>query len=375
MTRNHLSPVGVAASHDRPALSKGQKAFNSLIKQIEKRRSRLAAWEIAIPPYQRKYASELVPLVEEATDLRVKLVHRLDAASDLKGLTKSERRTLADVIVDLAEDLVATHDDPQMKVIYNKHSQSDYDAEEAAGLERLKSVFEDMLGIELGDDLDLNSPEEILERAKAQVRERQEQDDAEHRARQDRRGKRKKSAKQLAREAQQLADEQQLRQSIREIYRKLASAIHPDRAANPQEHARKTALMQRANQAYEKNNLLQLLELQLELEHIDQNAINNISEHRLKHYNKVLREQLIELDHEIERVEDTFRAQFGLDPLEDLSPRTIMRDLAVEIVNTQRTIRALNKDLRAVEELKTLKVWLKIFRHRTELTDIDVFPF
>ena len=133
--------------------------------------------------------------------------------------------------------------------------------------------------------------------------------------------------------------------------------------------------MQRANQAYEKNNLLQLLELQLELEHIDQNAINNISEHRLKHYNKVLREQLIELDHEIERVEDTFRAQFGLDPLEDLSPRTIMRDLAVEIVNTQRTIRALNKDLRAVEELKTLKVWLKIFRHRTELTDIDVFPF
>jgi hypothetical protein len=279
------------------------------------------------------------------------------------------------VIVDLAGELVAARDDAQMKVIYNKHSQSDYDSEEAAGLEGLKSVFEDMLGLELGDDLDLNSPEEILERAREQVRERQEQEDAERQARTERRAKRKKSAKQLAREAQQLADEQQLRQSIREIYRKLASAIHPDRETDPREHARKTTLMQRANQAYEKNNLLQLLELQLELEHIDQSAINNISEHRLKHYNKILREQLVDLDHEIMRVEDSFRAQFGLDPFDDLSPQTIMRDLAVEIVSAQRTIRTLKKDLLAIENVKTLKAWLKALRHRPELLDIGEFPF
>jgi len=375
MTRNHVGSVSVAAGHDRPALSKGQRAFNALIKQIEHRRSRLTAWEIAIPPYQRKYASELVPLVEGAIDLRIKLVQGLDRACDRRGLTKSERRAIANVIVELAGELVAARDDAQMKVIYNKYSQSDYDSEEAAGLAGLKSVFEDMLGLELGDDLDLNSPEEILERARAQVRERQEQEDAERQARTERRAKRKKSAKQLAREAQQLADEQQLRQSIREIYRKLASAIHPDRETDPREHARKTTLMQRANQAYEKNNLLQLLELQLELEHIDQSAINNISEHRLKHYNKILKEQLIDLDHEIMRVEDSFRAQFGLDPFDDLSPQTIMRDLAVEIVSARRTIRALQKDLLAIEDTKTLKAWLKAVRHRPELADIGELPF
>jgi hypothetical protein len=375
MTRNHVKTVSVAAGHDRPALSKGQRAFNALIKQIENRRAWLAAWEIAIPPYQRKYASELVPLVEGAVDLRVQLVQGLDRACDHRGLTKSERRTIAGVIVDLAGELVAARDDAQMKVIYNKHSQSDYDSEEAAGLEGLKSVFEDMLGLELGDDLDLNSPEEILERAREQVRERQEQEDAERQARTERRAKRKKSAKQLAREAQQLADEQQLRQSIREIYRKLASAIHPDRETDPREHARKTTLMQRANQAYEKNNLLQLLELQLELEHIDQSAINNISEHRLKHYNKILKEQLIDLDHEIMRVEDSFRAQFGLDPFDDLSPQTIIRDLAVEIVSARRTIRALKKDLLAIEDIKTLKAWLKALRHRPQLADIGELPF
>ena len=49
-------------------------------------------------------------------------------------------------------------------------------------------------------------------------------------------------------------------QSIREVYRKLAGALHPDRESDPQERERKTALMQRVNQAYAKNNLLQLLD-------------------------------------------------------------------------------------------------------------------
>jgi hypothetical protein len=75
------------------------------------------------------------------------------------------------------------------------------------------------------------------------------------------------------------------------------------------------------------------------------------------------------------RVEDSFRAQFGLDPFDDLSPQTIMRDLAVEIVSAQRTIRTLKKDLLAIENVKTLKAWLKALRHRPELLDIGEFPF
>ena len=51
--------VSIASGHHASNLSKGQKAFNSLIKQIEKKRARLAAWENAVPPYQQKYASKL----------------------------------------------------------------------------------------------------------------------------------------------------------------------------------------------------------------------------------------------------------------------------------------------------------------------------
>ena len=49
-------------------------------------------------------------------------------------------------------------------------------------------------------------------------------------------------------------------QSVRDVYRKLVSALHPDREADGAERERKTALMQRANQAYERNDLLELLD-------------------------------------------------------------------------------------------------------------------
>jgi hypothetical protein len=119
---------------------------------------------------------------------------------------------------------------------------------------------------------------------------------------------------------------------------KLASALHPDRESDPQERERKTALMQRVNQAYAKNNLLQLLELQLELEHIDQSTINEIGEDRLKHYNSILKEQLGELDHEIEHVEAGFRQAYGIPPFIEVSPDTVVRNLAGDITKLQHSI-------------------------------------
>ena len=375
MTRTHVKTVSIATGYDQSRLSRGQKTFNALIKQIEKKRTRLAAWEAAIPPYQRKYAGELEPLFEDLENLQVKMVHCLDRASDQKGLTKSERRTIASVITGLAGELVAARDDAELKAIYNRYSRTDYDAEEAFHTKGMKSMLEDVLGFDLGDDRDIGSPEDMLERARKQMHEMQMQDDLDRQAREERLAKRKKSAKQLAREAQREAEEQQLRQSIREIYRKLASALHPDRETDPQERDRKTTLMQRINQAYDKNNLLQLLELQLELEHIDQSAIDNIGEDRLKHYNRILNDQLIELEQEILRVEGGFIAQFGISPFANVSPTTIMRDLAVEIVGVQRAIRDMKKDLLAFEDVKTFKAWLKAVRRQARMDDLDDLPF
>jgi hypothetical protein len=151
--------------------------------------------------------------------------------------------------------------------------------------------------------------------------------------------------------------------------------LHPDREPDPQERERKTALMQRANQAYGKNDLLKLLELQLELEHIDQNAINDISEARLRHYNKILREQLGELDQEIVQVEASFRHAYEISPFVDVAPATVLRNLANDIAGLRQHIRDLQADLLVFEDLQQFKGWLKHLKRRQADIRFDELPF
>ncbi len=245
MTGTRVKTINIATAHDQARLSKGQKAFNALVKQIENRRARVADWEAAIPPYQQKYADDLLPLVEASLDLQVEMVHCLDRASEQKGLSKTERGMIASLITELAGALVADRDDAELKAIYNKHSRSDYDSEEAAAVQDM---------------------------------------------------------------------------------------------------------------------MLQLLELQLELEHIDQVAINNLSEERLQHYNRILKEQLAELEQELLHIEVRFKAQFDISPFVRVSPDTLMRSLASDIDGIRRAIRDLKRDLLAFDDLKRLKAWLREMR-------------
>jgi hypothetical protein len=375
MTRTNLKSVNIAPDHAQPALSKGQKAFNALIKQIEKRRARLNAWEGGVPAFHQKFVGEFAPLEQSLTDLQIRLVHRLDQACDQKGLTKAERRTASDLVAEMASDLAAQRDDAELKALYNKHSESDFDLEAASELEDMKWALEDMLGVELGDDLDMSSPEAVFRRVQAEMEQRQAQDFAESQAQEERRGKRKKTAKQIAREARAQAEQAELSLSIREVYRKLASALHPDRETDPKERDRKTSLMQRVNQAYSNNNLLRLLELQLELEHIDQHAINNISEDRLKHYNTILKEQIGELDQEIMHVEAEFKHRYGIAPFAAVSPGTIMRNLAGDIASVRKSVHTLEKDLLAFEDIKQLKLWLKHVQREAAMNAFDDMLF
>jgi hypothetical protein len=372
MRKSQITSVKITQT-DSP-LSKGQKTFNSQIQQIEKLRARLAAWDAATTAYQQKYTRELVPLMATGAELQVKLVHTLDRAAAQKELTRTERRKLTELLVDLAGELLMERDDAELKAIYNKHSQSDYDSEEAAELQDMKDMFEGMFGVDLGDD-EIDSPDEFMRRAQAQLHEKQTNYHAEQQVRDEQRVKRKKSAKQLEKEERAEADARQINLSIRDIYRKLASALHPDRETDPQERIRKTELMQRINQAYDKQNLLQLLELQIELEHIDRNAIGQLDEERLRHYNAVLKRQTTELKHELMRVESAFCAQFDISPFADVRPETIVRDLDHDIVLVQQENREMERDLLALKEPKGVKAWLKKLRRRRVDDGFGDFPF
>jgi len=353
------------------SLSKAQQRFNRQIRQIEKLRDQLRSWESIASSYQERYVRELLPLIEASLDLQVKLVHALHAGIDEKGLNRAERSRLAGVIKDLAEEILAERDDDAIKAVFNTYSEVDYDSQEAAERNEVKSFLEDMFDLDLGDE-DFDSTDEVFRRAKEQFRDKHTRDDMPD-AEQGARTPRKKTARQLAKEARAEADAQRLNQTMREIYRKLASALHPDRETDPQERARKTELMQRINLAYAKNNLLQLLELQLEVEHIGENVIGSLDDEKLRHFNTILKEQIGELKQELAHVHSDFCARFRVDPFSGTKPDTLMRNLQREIFAVQQDNAELEQDIALLARPKGAKAWLRKLRARAR--EGRPFPF
>ncbi|HEX5392152.1 MAG TPA: molecular chaperone DnaJ [Rhodocyclaceae bacterium] len=360
-------PSSVVVVQSATPLSKDQKAFNTLIEKIESARRQLADWNAAIASFKQKYASDLHPLYEQERDCEFRLAQALDASFDQKGVTKGEKRKLSVLITELVESSLGGADHEEAKTLYNRHSQSDFDAEEAAEAEQMKSMMEGMLGMDLGEDVDMSSMEDVLNRMQAELMAQQE-------AKQAKAATRKKSARQLEKEAQREAEEKHMSQSIREVYRKLASSLHPDREPDPDERQRKTDLMQRVNEAHKKGDLLGLLELQLQLEQIDHAHLATLGPERLKYYIKILKEQLKELNMETEYVEAEFASQFGMSPFQRLAPQSLMPMLQHDIANSAARIQHLQEQLEEASDLKRLKAWLKTItlRRQTAHDDFDM---
>jgi hypothetical protein len=122
-------------------------------------------------------------------------------------------------------------------------------------------------------------------------------------------------------------------------------------------------------------------ELQLELEHIDAHTIAGLSEDRLKHFNKILKEQLSELDQEILHMELPLRTQFHMPPYVRLSPSGVMPLLEKDIAELQGDIRKLEKELLVPKDLTTFKLWIKARRREAKALEAEMrhvdddFPF
>lgn len=349
--------------------------FNKLITNIETKRVILKKWQDALGEFERMRQQDYLPLLQRYRQTRADLVRRLDQLHADKSFTKKDRDTLRQLIRDVGEALL--HDtggkDLAVKEIYNRHSDTDYDAAIAAMQINLKKTIEQNLEIDLGEDVDFSSrasfeahvDRAIAARLLALDQEAGVPPDSEHRDRDAAR-----AAYKAARHAEKAQD---VSHSIREVYRKLVSALHPDKETDPTERDRKTDLMKRVNVAYDRHDLLALLTLQLEIEQIDQSTIDNIPLTRLRHYNEVLREQSLELGAEIDDLQNTFRAQHDIAPIEKITSNDLVPILRRDIKAIRATIKMFAADIVAFRDVAYVRAWLKVHRASKPPDDDDAF--
>ncbi len=357
--------VHIKNESETKVLSAAQKKFNSLIKKIDGKKKLLLEWQETIPHYHQRLDGEYDSLWEVYNNHRVTLVRLLDNAYQDKLFKKTDKAKIARIIVDIGLELIAEHDYTELKELYNKYSDSDFDSEQqeqqqAAG-QLMKEMLEGMFGLDIGDDVDLSSPEKMQVVLQEKILQQREQMQQQQQRMEEKRASRKKTAKQLEKEARQQQEEKNLSKSIQEVFRKLAAALHPDREQDEQEKQRKTKIMQQVNVAYAKKDLLRLLELQLEFEHIDQAHLNNIAADRLKYFNKILQEQLVELEQEIMQIEMRFKMQLQMPPFLSLTPTKLLAQLDYDIKDVQSDISRIEADLARLQVPANLKTWLKAY--------------
>lgn len=323
-----------------------------MIGQIETLRKTRSSWDRTVDKFRIEHTQRLQPLRISLRDLSRGTVVAIDRLLDDSHWSRADRAALRQILCATADALLAAQpDDAQLRALFDKHSEASFDAVKQEEIQLLREEAEELTGLDLGDETDIRTEEDLIQRMYEKMAER----DA---AEEERASTRSHQRQQSASNKRTEAAAQMVKQSLREIYRKLASAVHPDRESDPRRREEKNALMQRINQAYAASDLLALFELQVEIG-LGDDPIGKVSSQRLKQYNKLLAQQLEEAKATLRELQSAFRADFGLDPGTELNPQRF--NLAI-----QRQARAIRAEIVRQKEFLGLlsnraatKRWLK----------------
>jgi hypothetical protein len=316
------------------ALAQQQARFNTLARDVAQWRAALAEWKDRIA----RYHQAVEPVRRELHAAWRQWVFALDHASLQPGLSRAERKQVGELLREAVVPLLALEDDPQIAAVAARHAAEDPPA--ASNEEH---------AVQAGDEQALlENLAADWEREAAAAAEQRAGWAAERRA---------ASASKRRRN-----EEHEVSRSVRDVYRRLASALHPDREPDAPQRERKTLLMQQANQAYAEQDLLALLELQLQAEQIDAAHLAAVDRRRLQHYITVLQEQLADLQLETRRLEAEFREATGLAPGTGLQPRKADRLITSEVRRLRSELLLLRRQTGALPDADAIKDWLRFHR-------------
>ena len=305
----------------------------------------VALWRAALAEWQERiarYHQAVEPVRRELHAAWRQWVFTLDHARLQPGLSRAEREQLGELLRDTAAALLELEDDAELAAVARRH------ADEAVATPPAQEQADRAAG-------DTDHPEDPTQdweqQAAAAAAQRAEW------------AAQRRAASAAKRRRQ---EEQEVSGSVRDVYRRLASALHPDREPDPRQRERKTTLMQHANKAYAEENLLALLELQLQAEQIDAAHLASVDRRRLEHYVIVLQEQVADLQAETRHLEAGFRAATGLAAGTGLQSRKADRMITSEARRRRGELLSLRRQARSLPDADAIRAWLREQRRMTD---------
>ena len=349
-------------------LSKLQKQFNANVKKINELKQQLEDDEASLRLIVTRIQGEIIPIEQKHFNKIAELVYVFDKHHDDPFFKKKEKAKMADFIINQSHELIENKGNQELKTIYDKYANEPFDKMDAkaenATAEMMKDMMSSMFGVEFDDDADVSDPKKMQEYMEKKMQEKEANAQA-------KKANKKKTDKQIEKEEKIKEEAKNISKAARSIYTDLVKAFHPDRERDEAERDRKTEIMKRVTQAYEKDDLFELLRLKIELQGCDIDSLT-MADEQLKYYNKILKEQVRELEENLWQLRMQSTGSTGG---EDLLSRfggdekTMEAKIARQVNKLKNNIKMIEQDILSLRIRENMRKFLKNYEIQEELDD------
>ena len=349
-------------------LSKLQKQFNANVKKINELKQQLEDDEASLRLIVTRIQGEIIPIEQKHFNKIAELVYVFDKHYDDPFFKKKEKAKMADFIINQSHELIENKGNQELKTIYDKYAKEPFDKMDAkaenATAEMMKDMMSSMFGVEFDEDADVSDPKKMQEYMEKKMQEKEANAQA-------KKANKKKTDKQIEKEEKIKAEAKNISKAARSIYTDLVKAFHPDRERDETERDRKTEIMKRVTQAYEKDDLFELLRLKIELQGCDIDSLT-MADEQLKYYNKILKEQVRELEENLWQLRmqstgpaggEDLLSRFGGDK------KTMEAKIARQVNKLKNNIKMIERDILSLQVKENMRKFLKNYEIQEELDD------
>lgn len=341
-------------------LTHAQDRFNKLTARIEKLENELVEKEKSLQYVMNHFSKNMEPLIESDARNKIQLAFLVEEKMLSAKLSKKAQAQAEELIIHLLNEafteVIANEEEISL---YNRFADLSYEDEKELELTFMKGEMEALFS-QQGIDIDLTGidieNEEELAKIVAEFQEKRQNKQLEDNQKEAENPK-KKTKKEIAREAIEKAKIEAQNKSLKSIYISLSKALHPDTEADPAEKLKKEELMKKVTVAYQEKNFPLLLQLEMEWIHQTSEHLNKLSDDKLSIYIEILLDRERELQAEIFMLQQHPRFQK-------------VRDYAY--MNEKSAIRSINSDKKLLLANETLfKTITRVFNASKTKSDIS----
>jgi hypothetical protein len=360
-------------------LSREQKRFNGYLDKIKTLKIQIEINQELAIELGKLAQNKIRPTEERMFESWKLFLLTLDQSSFAQILKGKQEEKYEAILFEMANSYLATtKPDEAIKAIFDRYSEQGFDEiqakSEEMGKDYIISMFKEQFDVDIDpDDIQdtndpFNNPKLFEKIAEAKGKHEAKQNDMRQK-KAERDASKKKNDKQLETEKRKKEAESAVNKTTKQIYLDLVKNFHPDSEQDEARKVWKTEIMQQITAAYDDNDYIRLLELQMSLLEDRDNALTTFDDTQLKYFNDALKNQISELSAKLQMTSPEMNPMFPYGHLFDMNRNKMHYKIEVFL----KTIKQQEAQYGQWLGLIQTKEGFKMFVKRYELEEDDDF--